>query len=49
MALEMGVSSTRGPPQYFWLQGKERLVRNATKHLTPKGLNAVLGIQGFSQ
>ena len=49
MALTMGVSSNRGIPQYFWLQGKEWLVRNATKHLTPKGLDVVLGAEESAQ
>ena len=49
MALTMGVSSNRGIPQYFWLQGKEWLVRNATNHLTPKGLDAVLGAEESAQ
>ena len=49
MALTMGVSTNRGIPQYFWLQGKEWLVRNATKHLTPKGLDAALGAEESAQ
>ena len=49
MALTMGVSSNRGIPQYFWLQAKEWLGRNATKHLTPKGLDAVLGAEESAQ
>ena len=49
MALTMGVSNNRGIPQYFWLQRKEWLVRNATKHLTPKGLDAVLGTEEPAQ
>ena len=49
MALTMGVSSNRGIPQCFWLQGKEWLVRNATKHVTPKGLDAVLGTEEPAQ
>ena len=49
MALTMGVSSNRGIPQYFWLQGKEWLVRNATKHMTPNRLDAVLGAEESAQ
>ena len=49
MALTMGVSSNRGIPQYFWLQGKKWLVPKATKHLTPKGLDAVLGAEESAQ
>ena len=42
--LEMGVSNNQkwGPPQYFWMKGRDWFIRPAVKHLTPKALAEVL-------
>ena len=45
--LEMGVSNNQkwGPLQYFWMKGRDRIIRQAVKHLTPKALAGVLRME----
>ena len=42
--LEMGVSNNQkwGPPQYFWMKGRDWIIRQAVKHLTPEALAEAL-------
>ena len=42
--LEMGVSTNQkwGPSQYFWVKGRDWIIRQAVKHLTPKALAEAL-------
>ena len=41
--LELCVSSNQhwGPPQHFWMKGRDWIIRQAVKHLTPKALAEV--------
>ena len=42
--LEMGVSTNQKwePPQYFWMKGRDWIIRQAVKHLTAKALAEAL-------
>ena len=42
--LELGVSNNQkwGPPQYFWMKGRDWIIRQAVKHVTPKALAEAL-------
>ena len=45
--LEMGVSNNQkwGPPQYFWMKGRDWIIRQVVTHLTPKALAGVLRME----
>ena len=45
--LEMGVSNNQkwGPPQYFWMKGRDWIIQQVVKHLTPKALAGVLRME----